>query len=70
MELASWLNYAKNRLSNIEDELYQAQATEKMQDKTNQSIIQNSEDLENRSRCSNLHFVGVPEPMQVSAIAE
>lgn len=38
------------RLSNIEDDLYQAQATEQQRDKTNQFILQKLKDLENRSR--------------------
>lgn len=40
-EEASRPNEVAQRLSNIEDELYQAQTTEHSQDKTNQYIIQN-----------------------------
>lgn len=69
-EHASQLNKAEQRLSKTEDELYQAQATEQIQDKTNQYIIQKLEDLENRSRRCNLPFVGVPESLQVFAITE
>lgn len=63
------LNDLEHRLSGVKEELYQAQATEQMQDKTNQYIIQKLDDLENRSRRSNLRFVGVPESLQTQALS-
>ena len=64
------LNDLEHRLSNAEDELYQAQAIEHAQDKTNQYVLQKLDDLENRARRSNLRFVGVPESLQSSALSE
>ena len=64
------LNELEHRLSSAEEELYQAQATEHAQDKTNQFILQKLDDLENRSRRSNLRFVGVPESLQASALSD
>lgn len=69
-EHASRLNEAEKIIPNIEEEIYQAEATEQTQYKTNQYVLQKLEDLYNRSRYSNLHFVGVPESMKPSAISE
>lgn len=52
-EHASHLNEGEN-IASMEEELYQAQAIEQAQDKTNQYVIQKLEDSENRSRHSNL----------------
>lgn len=60
-EHSTHITEAKMRLSSVEGEPSQSQATEQAQDKTNQSILQKIEDLENRSRLNNLRFVGVPE---------
>lgn len=69
-EHSTRLHEVEHRLSSLEEEVYQAQATEQAQEKTNQYILQKLDDLENRSRRSNLRFVGVPESLQSSAIAE
>lgn len=55
-EHASLLNEAENRISNIEEVMYQAQATKQTHDKTNQYIIRKREDLENRLKHSNCNF--------------
>lgn len=51
---ASGLNEAEHCIANIEEELYQSQSTEQAQDKTNKYILEKLDDLENRSRRSNL----------------
>lgn len=53
-ERSTRLNGVENRLSSMEEEVYHAQATEQAQDKTNQYILHKLDDLENRSRSSNL----------------
>lgn len=48
------------RLSNIENELCQTQATEQNQDKTNQFILKKHEDLENKVMTQQLAICGRP----------
>lgn len=46
-EHATRLNEAEHRISNIEEELYQAQSLEQAQDRTNNFILDKLDDLEN-----------------------
>lgn len=63
-EHASCLNEDEDKIASIEEELYNAQDNEEAQDNTNKYVLQKLEDFENRSRRSNLWFVGVPESLQ------